>query len=512
MTVYLVGAGPGDTGLITRRGAEVLGMADVVVYDRLIDHSLLSLAPSTARLIDAGKRPAGATSAGDVGAGSGAARQDDINRLLIEEGTTGATVVRLKGGDPYLFGRGGEEVAALSKAGIAWEIVPGVSSALAVPAAAGIPVTQRGLSSSVTVVTGQVGDETQPGGVDWESLARAKGTLVILMGMATRAEIARRLQAGGRPADEAVAVIEWGTTPRQRVVRTTLAKLASVRLGSPSVIVVGPVSRLGREVVDTRPLRGRTVVVTRAPAQADTLSRALRTAGAHVVELPVIKFEDVAQEREALQRAADSVAEYQWVAFTSANAVERFVPLVRDLRQLASTRIAAVGRATAGALEQYQIVADLVPARSSAAGLLDEIEPAEPGGRALFVRAAGAGETLGAGLVAMGWNVDEVIAYRTVDAPAPLAEVAAALDGADVVTFASASAVTAYLRLRDTRGRPLSVPPLVACIGTSTSVAARAAGLHVSVEPSKASVDALVLAIAAHFGAMPGLPGAPGPS
>ncbi len=225
MTVYLVGAGPGDPGLLTRRGAEVLSMADVVVYDRLIDRSLLSLAPSKARLIDAGKRPVGSPDAGDVGAGGGAARQDDINALLVEQGRTGNTVVRLKGGDPFLFGRGGEEVAALAQAGIAWEVVPGVSSAFAVPAAAGIPVTHRGLSTSVTVVTGQVGDETQPGGVDWESLARAKGTLVILMGIATRAEIARRLLAGGRPPGEPVAVVEWGTTSRQKVVRTRLSEL-----------------------------------------------------------------------------------------------------------------------------------------------------------------------------------------------------------------------------------------------------------------------------------------------
>ncbi len=503
MTVYLVGAGPGDPGLLTRRGAEVLALADVVVYDRLVDRSLLGLAPAGARLVDAGKRPAGSSEAGEVGAGGGAARQDDINALLVEEGRSGRTVVRLKGGDPFLFGRGGEEVAALSAAGIAWEVVPGVSSSLAVPAAAGIPVTHRGLSTSVTVVTGQVGDETQPGGVDWESLARARGTLVILMGMATRREIARRLLEGGRPPGEPVAVIEWGTTPRQKVVRTRLADLGSVHLGSPAVIVVGPVAALGTERHDPRPLRNRTVVVTRAPAQAGTLTSALHAAGAHVIELPVIEIEDLPAERDALRRAAESAGDYGWLVFTSANAVDRFMPLVSDLRRLAPARVAAVGRATANALEGHRIVPDLVPTRPSAEGLVAELPVTESGGRVLFVRAATAADTVREGLAAKGWSVEEVVAYRTLDAPPPPAEVAALLARADVVTFASPSAVEAYLRIGDAAGRPLPVPPVVACIGSTTAVAARAAGLRVAVEPARASVEHLVLAIGAHLGALP---------
>ncbi len=251
--------------------------------------------------------------------------------------------------------------------------------------------------------------------------------------------------------------------------------------------------------------------MTRAPAQVGTLSRALHNAGAHVIELPVIEIQDIPDEAEALRRAADSVGDYRWVAFTSANAVDRFVPLIRDLRRLAGTKVAAVGRATAAALEQRQIVADLVPARPPRRASSTRCRRPSPGGRILFVRAAGAAETLHDGLTAKGWRVDDVVAYRTVDAASPPAEVAGLVSGADVVTFASASAVNAYLRLRDTAGRPLRIPPLVACIGLSTGVAARAAGLHVAVEPSKPSVDALVLAIAAHFGAMPGLPGLPGP-
>ena len=232
MTVFLVGAGPGDPGLLTRRGAELLGRADVVVHDRLIDPELLALAPSGAELIDVGKAP-GASPA-----------QAGITTLLIQLGRTGRQVVRLKGGDPFVFGRGGEEAEALGHAGIEFEVVPGVSSAFAAPAAAGIPVTHRGLATSVTVVTGHVGDPSAPGGVDWESLGRAGGTLVVMMGMSERAMIADELLSSGRPATTPVAVVHWATTARQRVVRTTLAGLTDVALPAPSVIVVGPVAGL----------------------------------------------------------------------------------------------------------------------------------------------------------------------------------------------------------------------------------------------------------------------------
>jgi len=230
VTVYLVGAGPGDPELITRRGAALLGRADVVVHDRLIAHELLDLAPASALRIDVGKQPGRST------------RQHDINLLLVEHGRAGRVVVRLKGGDPFLFGRGGEEAEVLQEAGVPFEVVPGVSSAFAAPAAAGIPVTHRGVATSVTVVTGHVGDPSAPGGVDWISLARSGGTLVVLMGMSERATIAGALIAGGRGPDTPVAVVHWGTTDHQRVVRTTLASLAEVDLPAPSAIVVGSVA------------------------------------------------------------------------------------------------------------------------------------------------------------------------------------------------------------------------------------------------------------------------------
>ena len=256
MTVYLVGAGPGDPGLLTRRGAELLARADVVLHDRLVSAAVLDLVPPGAQLIDVGKGPAARSAAGPgaagPGAGSGAGggagqedRQDEIARLLVEHGRRSEVVVRLKGGDPFVFGRGGEEVEVLARAGIPWEVVPGVSSAFGVPAAVGIPATQRGLASSVTVVTGRAGEAGADAGPDWEALARTGGTLVVLMGMTTRAAIADALVRGGRAPGTPVAVIQAGTTPAQRVVRTTLARLADVELGPPAVIVIGPVAALG---------------------------------------------------------------------------------------------------------------------------------------------------------------------------------------------------------------------------------------------------------------------------
>src|ERR1700691_3853735 len=255
MTVYLVGAGPGDPGLLTRRGAEVLARAEVVVFDRLVLPAVVALAPPTALLVEMGKKP------GKRG------RQEEIHAVLIEHGAE-KTVVRLKGGDPFVFGRGSEEIEALRAAGIDYEVVPGVSSAFAVPARAGVPVTHRGLSTSVTVVTGHVGDPSAPGGVPWDALARTGGTLVILMGMEHRQEIAALLMAGGRPADTPVLVVQWGTAPDERSQRVTLDHLHTVDLGAPATIVVGAVAGLDLGGRPRRPLEGVSVVVTRPRPQA----------------------------------------------------------------------------------------------------------------------------------------------------------------------------------------------------------------------------------------------------
>ena len=488
MTVYLVGAGPGDPGLLTRRGAELLARADVVVHDRLVDPRVLALARPRAELVDVGKRPGAPGGDGPPHARG----QEEINELLVELSRAGKTVVRLKGGDPFVFGRGGEEAEALQRAGIEWDVVPGVSSAFAVPALAGIPVTHRGRSTSVTVVTGHGGDDPG-GGVDWEVLARGGGTLVVLMGVATRADVARRLMEGGRPPDTPVAVIEGGTTAAERRTRTTLAALASERVTPPAVLVVGPVAAidLGRSA---RPLDGCTVVVTRAPERAASLTAELHSAGARVLAVPVIETRGPPDGGAALREAAAAAAAYGWLVFTSATAVDRFVPLLGDLRSLAGTRLAAVGEATASALGGYRLTADFVPDPSTAEGLVREF-PAAGGGRVLFVRAEDARPTVAAGLAEKDWAVDEVVAYRTAPAPAPPEGLIAELGEADVVTFASPSALAAYLALRDAAGRALPVPPLVACIGPVTAAAARQAGLTGVVEAEHPTPASLVRAL-----------------
>jgi uroporphyrinogen III methyltransferase / synthase len=499
VTVYLVGAGPGDPGLLTRRGAEVLGRAEVVIFDRLVLPGLLELAPPEAVRIDVGKRP------GERG------RQEEIHALLIEHGI-GKEVVRLKGGDPFVFGRGSEEIEALREAGVDYEVVPGVSSAFAVPAYAGVPVTHRGLSTSVTVVTGHVGDPSAPGGVAWDALARGGGTLVILMGMENRAEIAKLLIEGGRSPEEPVLVVEWGTTPAEKSVRVSLGELHGVDLGAPATIVVGPVAGLdlgGRP--RRRELAGVTVVVTRPRAQSGELGRRLAETGAEVVFLPVIAIVGP-DDPGPLEAAAGRAGEYDWIVFSSSNAVDRFLGLLRDGRSLGSARLAAVGPATADALAARHLVPDLVPADATAAGLVaampsappsalspgsPEVGSDRPGGRILYPRAAEPRPVIGPGLREKGWDVDEVVAYRTVPAgpsDGATADAVEAAAGADVITFTSPSTVRHYLALSGGR-----LPPVVACLGPVTADAAREAGLEVAVLADERTAAGLVDALADRF-------------
>lgn len=480
MTVYLVGAGPGDPRLVTRRGAELLGRADVVLHDRLVDPDLLALAPPDATIVDVGKEPGRPR------------RQEEINALLVEHGRSADVVVRLKGGDPFVFGRGGEEAAALRAAGVPFEVVPGVTAAFGVPAYAGVPVTHRGLASSVTVVTGRVG-EAGTGAVDWEALARARGTLVILMGMEHRQEIAARLVAGGRPSDTHVLVVQDGTTGAQRVERTTLDGLHAVTLGAPATIVVGEVAGLELDWFHAGPLAGTTVVVTRAASRAGRLASLLRDAGARVVCLPVVETAEPDDDGTALRKAVHRMAEFSWVVFTSAVAVERSLSTLDDVRALAGVRIGVVGPATADALAAWHLRPDVVGEPASAEGLVSSM-PAPGGERrpVLYPRAAEARPTVTAGLRAKGWEVDDVVAYRTVPATAslrpPLLDAAA---GADVVTFTSPSTVGAYLEVMGGR----RVPPLVVCIGPVTADAAREAGLSVAVEADDRRARGLVQAV-----------------
>jgi uroporphyrinogen III methyltransferase/synthase len=460
VTVYLVGAGPGDPGLLTRRGAELLARADVIVHDRLSEISLLDLAPAAAERIDVGKSP-GAPVA-----------QENINALLVERGRRGQEVVRLKGGVPF-------------------EVVPGISAAVAVPAYAGIPVTHRTLSTSFTVVTGH-SRHAVDNDVDWDALARAADTIVVLMGVAHRGEIASRLQAGGLPAGTPVAAVRWGTRPDQRTVRTTLGELAGVVLEPPVTIVIGKVAALDLRWFESRPLFGRKVVVTRARAQASQLVERLTALGAETVELPTIEIADPADAGEALRAAAGRLATYDWVVLTSVNAVDRLFRCLRDARAFGFAAVAAVGPGTAAALAARGVLADLQPATAVAEVLVEAFPPPSGAGRVLLPQAAAARPVLARGLRASGWLVDSVEAYRTV-AVTPSVGALAAAAGADAVAFTSSSTVTSWL---DVAGAG-TLPPVVACIGPVTAATAADHGVAVTVVASDHTVDGLVDALVA---------------
>ncbi len=490
MTVYLVGAGPGDPALLTLRAAEVLATADVVVYDRLSVASLLDLAPADAERISVGKQPGGPRTS-----------QEDINALLVARGRAGQQVVRLKGGDPFVFARGGEEAAALAAAGVAFEVVPGITSAVAVPAYAGIPVTMRYSSTSFTVVTGHEDPAKGEGSVNWEAVAALGGTVVVLMGAARCRAICDRIIAGGMDPDTPAAAVRWGTRPNQRTLRATLATLADLDPQPPATIVIGEVAAADLAWFENRPLFGRRIVVTRAQPQAAALAADLRRRGAEATELPVIAFEPP-EDVGRLERAASEVGQYDWVVLTSPTGVARFFEQLRDARSLGGVRVAAIGPGTAAALAQRNVVADLVPEQYVAEALLealsDEVGPEEAGpggpGRVLIPRAETARDVLPDGLAAAGWDVDVVPAYRTV-APAADPDAAARLADAEVITFTSSSTVTNFV---DAYGAD-AAPEVVATIGPITTATARDRGLEVAVEAAEHTVDGLIAALENFF-------------
>ena len=480
MTVFLVGAGPGDPGLITVRGAELLARAEVVVFDRLASPQLLELVPPSAERVNVGKAP-----------GRVEMDQDRINAVLVDRGARGLTVVRLKGGDPFVFGRGGEEAEVLRAAGVDYEIVPGITSAISAPTYAGIPVTHRGLSTHVTIVTGHEDPAKGRTDVDWEALARAGGTLVILMGAGRIAVIAQRLVDGGRAVDTPVAAVRNGTRPDQQTVRTTLGALASaeVVIKPPSAIVVGPVAALDLGWFETRPLFGRRIVVTRAREQASELRARLEALGAEVVELPSIAI-------APLEFSVPDLSGYGWLVFTSANGVAHFFDRALaakglDARALAGLRIAAIGPGTAAALSEHGVQCDLLPERFVAESLLDAFPaPVAPGERVLLARAESARDVLPEGLTAAGYDVDVLPVYRTDMATLPAAALDRVRTGAvDAVTFTSSSTVANFCDLVG----PLPEPgPAIVSIGPVTSATAVARGLTVTAEADPHTIDALV--------------------
>jgi uroporphyrinogen III methyltransferase / synthase len=478
MTVYLVGAGPGDPGLLTVRGAELLARADVVVFDRLVAPALLERAPAAAARISVAKSP-----------GQAEASQDEINALLVEHGRAGRDVVRLKGGDPFVFGRGGEEAAALAAAGVPFEVVPGVTSAVAAPAYAGIPVTHRGVASHVTIVTGHEDPAKGRSDVDWETLARSGGTLVVLMGAGRLGAIAERLLAAGLPADTPVAAVQHGTRPEQVTRRATLGTVDEASIAPPAAIVIGPVAALDLGWFEQRPLFGRTVVVTRAREQASGLRARLEALGARVEEVPAIVV-------EPLDVTLPDLARFSWLVLTSANGVAAlFDGLARhgqDARALAGLRVAAIGPGTAAALADRGLRADLVPDRFVAESLVDAFPPPAGAERVLVARAEQARDVLVDGLTGRGYDVEVLSLYRTRAAPVDPDALARVRDGqVDAITFTSSSTVTNFT---DAVG-PLDPQPLVVSIGPVTSATARDRGLRVDAEADEHTIDGLVASL-----------------
>ncbi len=485
--VWLVGAGPGDPGLITRAGLAALRRADVVVHDALAPRPLLREAPPAAELIDAGKR-----------AGAHAMSQRDIEALLIARARAGARVVRLKGGDPFVFGRGGEELRACRAAGVPCAVVPGVSSALAAPAFAGIPLTHRGAASAFMVLNGR---DARAGGANWRAAA-AVDTLVLLMGAATLADCAARLLAEGRAPGTPAAAVRWGTRADQRTVRGTLgdiaARVAAEGLDAPLVTVVGEVAALAAELAwfEPGPLAGRRVAVTRARVQASALAERLEAAGALVVEAPAIELRPAPPA--VLREAVDAPA--AWWVFTSANgvaaAMEALAAQGLDARALAGRRLAAIGEATAAALAERGLRADFVPAHATA-GALARL-PAAPGEAVALFQSALAEPDLAEALAARGLEVRAVAAYENRPAPLDPARLAE-LREAEAVVFASSSSARA---LRLALGAHAHAPRgALVSIGPRTSAAVRDCFGRVDREAAAPTLDGLARAVVEALGA-----------
>ncbi len=513
-TVYLVGAGPGAPDLITVRGAQCLGRADVILYDNLVNPELLELAPAGAELIYAGKRSGG----GEI------VEQAEINRMLIERARKGHRVVRLKGGDPFIFGRGGEEAQALAKARVKFEIVPGVTSAIAAPAFAGIPLTHRRLGSFVAFVTGHEDESKARGSIPWTDLARAaknRGTIVILMGTARMHSVLARLSAAGLPDSTPAAAVQWGTTASQATVLATLKTLAAecerAKLGAPAVLVVGECAALRDELgwFEKMPLFGRRILVTRSRAHGSAFAMELRALGADAIEFPTIAIAEPSSY-SALDRAIAKLEKFDWVIFTSATGVDGFVARLRalghDLRGLGRSRLCAIGPATARALEHYALRVAAVPSEYRAEAIIPAIGARRIRGASILIpRAQVAREILPKILLEHGARVVEVApVYRTVKPPGAQSvriRAMAAAGEIDLIAFTSSSTVENFCDLVGaSAARGLSA----AVIGPITAATAVARGFKVVVQPSEYTVPALIGAIREHYemAAMPRARGA----
>ena len=488
--VYIVGAGPGDRKLITLKGVECLQRADVVIYDLLLNDALLEHCPAHTEKIQAPDPRIRTT------------RQDELNRLLVEHAKAGKIVVRLKGGDPYIFGRGGEEAVALIEAGIPFEVVPGITSAIAASAYAGIPVTHRDYASSVAFVTGHSAALRPDSNINWAQLATAVDTLVVYMGVAHLRQIVERLIAHGRNPQTPVSLVRVGTTPQQHVVQGTLTdiveKVDAAQLKSPAVIVVGEVNRLRQQLrwFDTKPLFGKRILVTRARAQASEFADLLEANGAEVIQFPTIKIQPI----ESVDIPALNA--YDWVIFTSVNAVEIFYERLRengkDARAFGGSSICAVGAKTVEALNRIGIHPNFVPSHSRGSAIAAEIGEVN-GKKILLPRAKIATADLPNGLRERGAHIDDVPLYDTVKVSGENRDKIEAdlLNGSiDLVTFTSSSTVTNLLEMFPAHAPAVLLANVkVAVIGPTTQKTVEKCGVHVDVVAKEASVESLVEAV-----------------
>ncbi len=488
--VYLVGAGPGDPGLMTARSLALIGSADAIYYDRLIPPGALDGAREDAELVYVGKAP-----------GKPSVPQEEIGERLIEAAQAGKSVVRLKGGDPFVFGRGGEEGEALREAGVEFELVPGITAGVAASAYAGIPVTHRDDASAVAFITGHEDPEKEESALDWEARARFPGTLVFYMGVKRLGDNAAALIGAGRDADEPAAAIERGTMEGQRTVVATLGTLAEAvereEVKAPALIIVGPVvvRRESLAWLERRPLYGRRVVVTRARAQASGLAKTLRNLSAEVVELPAIRIEPTIESDE-VRDAVERIGDYSLIVLTSPNGVRLLFEALRnaglDTRSLAGATVAAIGPGTARALAKCGISADIVPERFVAESLVEALAEVDVAGKEVLVaRAAEARDVIPEHLEGRGAAVDVVALYETVREE-PSAEAVEAAQAADYVTFTSSSTVR---NLTEALGDRFPRDARIVSIGPVTSEAVIEAGLKVDIEADPHDIDGLVAAL-----------------
>jgi uroporphyrinogen III methyltransferase/synthase len=505
--VFLVGAGPGSPDLITLRGATVIRSADVIIYDALVSHEMLRLAPTNAERVFVGKK----------GGMEHSAEQSEINRILIEHARAGRRVVRLKGGDPFIFGRGGEEAEALTTAGIAFEVVPGLTSAIATPAFAGIPLTHRERGSFVALITGHQDSTKEPrNSIPWDDLARAaqgRGTLVILMATARMHATLARLVAGGLAPQTPAAAIQSGSTAAQKTIIATLATLADeamqAELKTPTVIVVGECAALGRELrwFETMPLFGKRIVITRSSADASDFATRIHALGGEAIEFPTIERVPPASY-EVLDRAIAEIGSFDWIVFTSANGVESFIDRLRvracDIRKLGRSAIAAIGPSTAARVARYALTVAAMPTEYRAEAIVDAIGTERiAGARILIPRAEVAREILPEMFQDLGAREVMVApAYRTMMPAAADRDRIRALIAAkaiSLVSFTSSSTVTNFVAMT---GVPIAGLK-AAAIGPITAETARTLGFEVVVEPTEYTGEALITAIVEYYSKMP---------